>query len=70
MPGEIMQTSIELIESAARFGLQEARDNLETAQLIAESAYRSHVRRELLISELQKIRELIEELQIWQKSAS
>ena len=70
MPGEIMQTSIELIESAARFGLQEARDNLESAQLIAESTYRSHVRRELLITELQKIRELIEELQIWQKSAS
>jgi len=65
-----MQMSIELIESAARFGLQEAKDNLESAQLIAESTYRSHVRRELLISELQKIRELIEELRLWQKSAS
>lgn len=65
-----MQISIELIESAARFGLQQAKDNLESAQLIAESTYRSHVRRELLISELQKIRELIEELRVWQQSAS
>ncbi len=64
-----MQTSIELIEYSARYGLQEAKDNLESAQLIAESTYRSHVRRELFISELQKIRELIAELRIWQQAA-
>jgi hypothetical protein len=57
-------------ERSARYGLKGALnkgvlDNIELAQQIAETRYRALVGREILISEISDIHQLIEELRAW-----
>lgn len=52
-------------EYSARYGLKHAIDDIETAQQIAEAKYRALVGREIFISEISGIHQLIEELRGW-----
>lgn len=52
-------------EFSARFGLKKASDNIEVAQQIAEEKYRALMGREIFISEITGIHQLIEELRGW-----
>jgi hypothetical protein len=52
-------------EYSARYGLKNASDNIEAAQQIAEAKYRSLVGREIFISEISGIHQLIDELRNW-----
>lgn len=52
-------------EYSARFGLKNSFHNIETAQQIAEAKYRALVGREVFISEISGIHQLIEELRQW-----
>lgn len=52
-------------EYSARYGLKHAIDDIEAAQQIAEAKYRALVGREIFISEISGIHQLIEELRSW-----
>ena len=52
-------------EYSARYGLKNASDNIEAAQQIAEAKYRALMVREIFISEISGIHQLIEELRGW-----
>lgn len=57
--------STEHQEYSARYGLKNAADNIEIAQQIAEAKYRALVGRDVFISEISGIHQLIEELRGW-----
>lgn len=52
-------------EYSARYGLKNASDNIEVAQQIAEAKYRALMGRDIFISEISGIHQLIEELREW-----
>lgn len=52
-------------EYSARYGLNIATNDLDTAQQLAENKYRSLVRRELSSVEINEINELIHEVHSW-----
>lgn len=52
-------------EYSARFGLKNAADDIEVAQQIAEAKYRALMGRDIFISEISSIHQLIEELRGW-----
>lgn len=61
----ISSFNIQNQEYSARYGLKHALNNLAEAQQIAEAKYRTLVGRDVLISEMSDIKELIEELHEW-----
>lgn len=57
-------------EYSARYGLKNASDNIEIAQQMAEAKYRSLVGRDIFISEISGIHQLIDELRNWTNGSS
>lgn len=60
-----MSHSLQHQEYSARYGLKNALNDIEVAQQIAEAKYRALVGREIFISEITDIHQLIEELRNW-----
>jgi hypothetical protein len=60
-----MMGSIQDKEYSARYGLKQAIDDIESAQQIAEEKYRALVGRDIWMSEINDIHQLIDELHTW-----
>jgi len=60
-----MMGTIQDKEYSARYGLKQAIDNIDSAQQIAEEKYRALVGRDIWMSEINDIHELIDELRTW-----
>ena len=60
-----MMGTIQDKEYSARYGLKQAIGNIDSAQQIAEEKYRALVGRDIWMSEINDIHELIDELRTW-----